>query len=182
MFWTSWLHFGSQVGIKLATFSIKMGEPVACHPLFCCVRVFLRFVRRLDPILAPFWLHFEASGPHLGSILEVFGSMLAPFLAPWLQFLRYFWCHILGCVCRCLKSHAAVSVKSRTDPGRPLREDIPASLEARGKGPTGQLAWRQGYLHYEHSTGARGMVADFLEIYRGELMRIESYDCLDDES
>ena len=48
------------------------------------------------------------------------------------------------------------SAKSETDPGRPLREDIPASLEARGKGPRGQLAWRQGYLHYEHPTGAQG--------------------------
>ena len=76
-----------------------------------------------------------------------FGSILAPCLAPWVQFLRYFWCHILGCDFRCLKSHAAVSGKSGTDPGRPLREDIPASLEARGKGPKGQLAWRQSYLH-----------------------------------
>ena len=40
---------------------------------------YFRFFRNLDPILAQFWLHFGASGPHLGSILEVFGSMLAPF-------------------------------------------------------------------------------------------------------
>ena len=49
------------------------------HPSCCCVHVLFGFIRRLDPILAPFWLHFRASGPHHGSILEVFGSMLAPF-------------------------------------------------------------------------------------------------------
>ena len=45
---------------------------------FIAVTFFGRFFRRLDLILAPYGLHFGASGLHLGSILEIVGPMLVP--------------------------------------------------------------------------------------------------------
>lgn len=53
----------------LATFSVPNGGGIKCYPLLCCVGFFLIF-RRLDPILAPFGLHFGAPGCYLSSILE----------------------------------------------------------------------------------------------------------------
>ena len=76
------LVFGSVLGAKSGPrwlhFRTKWGDPVGCSPLFCWVYVIFRFFGRLGAILAPFWLHFGASGPNLASILEVFGSILAP--------------------------------------------------------------------------------------------------------
>ena len=79
IFWSSWLHFDTQVGTMLATFSAQEGRRCEVQP--CCLTRwrFSLIFRRLDPILASFWLHFGPPGPHLGSIWEVFGYMLAPF-------------------------------------------------------------------------------------------------------
>ena len=76
-------HPGSILTPKLGPcwplFRLKRGDAVRSSPVFWRVGVFLWFFRRLDPILASFWLHFGPPGPHLGSIWEVFGYMLAPF-------------------------------------------------------------------------------------------------------
>ena len=75
-------HIGSIVGGKLGPrwrhVRLKWGEPVEVRPLFCCVGFFFRLFRRLDPILAPFWLHFGGSGPHLPILARV-GRFLAPY-------------------------------------------------------------------------------------------------------
>ena len=71
-FWhPSWDHVGH--------FSGQNGPTLWNSPLFFVALVFVSLsFRRFDPILAPFWLHLGASGPHLGSIWEVFGPILVP--------------------------------------------------------------------------------------------------------
>ena len=71
-FWEpSWGHVGH-------FFGQKGGGAVKSQPLLCWVFVIFRFLDRLGPILAPFWLHFGASGRNLASILEVLGPIWVP--------------------------------------------------------------------------------------------------------
>ena len=70
-FWEpSWSHVGHFFGQNTAALTGPWGFFVGSSFLFNCLAV-----------LAPFWLHFGASGPHLGSIFEGFwfhfGSIFA---------------------------------------------------------------------------------------------------------
>ena len=75
-------HLGSILGAKLGPcwhhFRLKWGGAVGCYPLLCCVASFILLFRGFDPVFAPSWLDFGASGPHLG-------GLLAPFLLFWCQ-------------------------------------------------------------------------------------------------
>ena len=72
-FWEpSWGHVGHLFG--------ENGAPVidTAH-FFVAFMLFSDFFFAPEGILASFWLHVGASGPHLGSILEDYGPILAPF-------------------------------------------------------------------------------------------------------
>ena len=69
-----WRPTWSHVGHFFAQKSAGLTDPGG---LFIALPFFLLF-RVLDPILAPFWPHFGTFGHHFASILEAFGSMIAP--------------------------------------------------------------------------------------------------------
>ena len=86
-------HLGSIWGAKLGPdwhhFRLKWGGAVGCYPLLCFVASFILRFRGFDPVFAPTWLDFGASGPHLGGLLALFllfvGAKLAPFWGNWTQ-------------------------------------------------------------------------------------------------
>ena len=69
-------HLGSIWGAKLGPdwhhFRLKWGGAVGCYPLLCFVASFILRFRGFDPVFAPTWLDFGASGPHLGGLLALF--------------------------------------------------------------------------------------------------------------
>ena len=66
--------------------------------------------------------------------------------------------HVLGYEFGCQKGHAESCERIESRPGRPLREDLPASLGDILKTLREDMlaSLRQGHLHYKHSTGAQG--------------------------
>ena len=75
-------HLGSIWGAKLGPdwhhFRLKWGGAVGCYPLLCFVASFILRFRGFDPVFAPIWLDFGASGPHLGGLLALFLLFLVP--------------------------------------------------------------------------------------------------------
>ena len=75
-------HLGSIWGTKLGPdwhhFRLKWGGAVGCYPLLCFVVSFILRFRGFDPVFAPTWLDFGASGPHLGGLLALFLLLLVP--------------------------------------------------------------------------------------------------------
>ena len=65
----------------LATFSAQEGRRCEVQPSFLTRWRFSLIFRRIDPILASFWLHFGLPGPHLGSILGGFWLYVGTILA-----------------------------------------------------------------------------------------------------
>ena len=65
------------------------GGAMGCYPLLCFVVSFILRFRGFDPVFAPTWLDFSATGPHLGGLLALifafFGAKLAPFWGNWTQ-------------------------------------------------------------------------------------------------
>ena len=72
IFSPSWLHFGTQVGAMLAIFSTQGGGQCERQPSSLLRWCFLSFFSPPGP------MGYPILGPHLGSILEVFGLILAP--------------------------------------------------------------------------------------------------------
>ena len=78
------LDLGSVLGANLEPcwpfFRFKNGAGLRAVGGCCCwVYVLFRFLGRPDPVLALVGLDLGGFGPHLGSSLEVFGLILAPF-------------------------------------------------------------------------------------------------------
>ena len=75
-------HLGSIWGAKLGPdwhhFCLKWGGAVGCYPLLCFVASFILRFRGFDPVFAPTWLDFGASGPHLGGLLALFFLFWVP--------------------------------------------------------------------------------------------------------
>ena len=85
IFWSSWLHFGTQVGIMLATFLVKLGGPKLTPPILLLGLCYFSFFspswprggwvpHRTASILGGFWLH-------VGTILALCWALWAQELA-----------------------------------------------------------------------------------------------------
>ena len=70
-------------------FRLKWGGAMGCYPLLSFVVSFILRFRGFDPVFAPTWLDFGATGPHLGGLLALifafFDAKLAPFWGNWTQ-------------------------------------------------------------------------------------------------
>ena len=79
-------HLGSILGAKLRPcwhqFRLKWVGDVGCYPLLYFVASFILLFRGFDPVFAPSWLDFLASGPHLGGLLAPYLLFVVPSWRP----------------------------------------------------------------------------------------------------